>query len=164
MTSTDTAPAGVDNNVRATGAWARETVRPATLVTVETMGHNIPARYLGTAGAPWPAGYVTVKVTADRPGYIKGETITVPASRVLLRSQVYTRRGQIMVRNRPLRFVDGPAAERPERVYLGCQIRPYTGRAPMGFRWESYAAGRPLYADTMAGIRELIRRTVKAGQ
>lgn len=109
MTSTDTAPAGVDNNVRATGAWDRETVRPATLVTVESLGPMIPGRYLGTGPHP---GTVRVLVTASRPGYNQGDTITIPASRVLLRSQVYTRRGHIMVRNRPLRFVDGPRAER----------------------------------------------------
>jgi hypothetical protein len=155
VASTDTAPAGVDNNVTESGVWVRETVRPATLVTVESLGPMIPGRYLGTGPH---AGTVRVKVTASRPGYLKGETITVPASRVLLRSQVYTRRGQIMVRNRPLRFVDGPPAE---RRYRGFTI---TRTASSGMWLASGLGHLPLKADTMAGLRALITHTLRSAR
>lgn len=43
------------------------------------------------------------------------------------------------------------------RTYRGCNIYRRTGVVLNGLRWESYVGGRFVYADTLAGIRELIR-------
>ena len=45
------------------------------------------------------------------------------------------------------------------RTYRGCTIYPM-GQNSWGGRWEAYAAGTWFAADTLAGIRELIRQAV----
>lgn len=45
------------------------------------------------------------------------------------------------------------------REYRGCTISPM-GRNSWGGRWESYVGGRFIAADTLAGIKALIREAL----
>lgn len=45
------------------------------------------------------------------------------------------------------------------RTYYGCNIYPNKPNA-QGMRWETYAGGRLLLADTLAGIKHLIRQAL----
>lgn len=42
------------------------------------------------------------------------------------------------------------------RTYRGCEIQPM-GRNSWGGRWESYVGGRFVAADTLEGVKALIR-------
>jgi hypothetical protein len=50
------------------------------------------------------------------------------------------------------------AAPKP-RAYMGCNINP-AGRNSWGGRWESYVGGRFIAADTLAGIKAMIREAL----
>lgn len=43
------------------------------------------------------------------------------------------------------------------RTYYGVNIFPVTRPTCGGFRWEAYVCGRFVMADTLAGIKSLIR-------
>lgn len=50
----------------------------------------------------------------------------------------------------------------PEYTYKGCLITPFVGTNTAGFKWQSYVANPVrgagfVYADTLDGIREMIR-------
>lgn len=49
------------------------------------------------------------------------------------------------------------------RVYRGVFIHPMT-RNSMGLRWWAYGSQRMLRADTLSGMRELIRRDLGVRQ
>jgi hypothetical protein len=51
------------------------------------------------------------------------------------------------------------AAPKP-RAYMGCNIMPM-GRNSWGGRWESYVGGRFIAADTLAGIKAMIREELQ---
>lgn len=44
---------------------------------------------------------------------------------------------------------------------MGCHITPVTRWTAAGFRWEAYVAGRFVIADTLAGVKHLIRHYSK---
>lgn len=45
------------------------------------------------------------------------------------------------------------------RTYYGVNIYPVTRWTAVGARWEVYTGGRFYMADTLAGIKEVIRET-----
>jgi len=47
------------------------------------------------------------------------------------------------------------------RQYMGCNVTP-AGRNSWGGKWEVYCAGQFIAADTLAGIKRMIRERVKA--
>jgi hypothetical protein len=46
------------------------------------------------------------------------------------------------------------------RQYMGCNITPL-GRNTWGGKWESYCAGRFIAADTLAGIKAMIKERIE---
>ena len=46
------------------------------------------------------------------------------------------------------------------RTYYGVNVYPITGQNAAGLRWEAHVDGRWVRADTLAGIKELIREAL----
>ena len=46
------------------------------------------------------------------------------------------------------------------RTYYGHHIYPVTRRTAIGARWETYAGGRFVMADTLNGIKAAIREEI----
>ncbi|MGK5496420.1 hypothetical protein [Streptomyces sp. URMC 125] len=71
-----------------------------TLAYVDSFGPLVPVKVLEViepANGHEIRGRIKVKVTADRPGYRRGEVFTQDAYRVVPRKHVYTRRGQYRI-------------------------------------------------------------------
>lgn len=71
-----------------------ETYRLGTLAYVDTFGGLVPCKVVNATGQ----GHVTVRITATRRGYLKGERLTFTDDRVVPRDRIRTRSGQEIVR------------------------------------------------------------------
>lgn len=81
------------------------TFQAGTLAFVDSFGGLVPCKVVAVSkGGPFPGwivaqGEISVKVTASRAGYRKGELLTGrAASNIIPRSQVVTRKGQYRIR------------------------------------------------------------------
>ena len=65
-----------------------------TLAYLDTYGAFVPVKVTGINGPR-----VTGTVTAARPGYARGESVTLDAAYFIPRTSVYTRSGMFRIRN-----------------------------------------------------------------